>query len=117
MRVVFLTHHYPRWPGDFSGAALGALARALVRRGHSLRVVAPGGERSGITELDGVVVQRISIAPSLGRALAEEESFTAGRERSLGWTVLGRLWRTLRPAAHRAVAAGVDVIHAAPREV
>ena len=28
MRVVFLTHNYPRWPGDLSGAALGTLARA-----------------------------------------------------------------------------------------
>ena len=112
MRVVFLTHHYPRWPGDFSGAGLAALARALVRRGHSLRVVAPGGEVSGTTELDGVLVQRIPVAASLGRALSEEESFAAGRERRLGWSVLARLWRALKPAARRAVAAGVDVVHA-----
>jgi glycosyltransferase involved in cell wall biosynthesis len=75
-------------------------------------VVAPAGEVSGITELDGVVVQRIPVAASLGRALSEEESFTAGRERRLGWSVLARLWRILRPAARRAVAAGVDVVHA-----
>ena len=112
MRVVFLTHHYPRWPGDFSGAALATLARALVRRGHSLRVVAPGGEVSGTTELDGVVVQRIPVAASLGRALSDNESCTVGRESRLGWSVLARLWRTLKPAAHRAVAAGVDVVHA-----
>ena len=112
MRVVFLTHHYPRWPGDFSGASLAALARALVRRGHSLRVVAPGGEASGLTELDGVVVQRIPVAASLGRALSDEQSFAVGREGRLGWSVLARLWRTLKPAARRAVAAGVDVVHA-----
>jgi glycosyltransferase involved in cell wall biosynthesis len=112
VRVVFLTHHYPRWPGDFSGAGLAALARALVRRGHSLRVVAPGGEASGSSELDGVQVQRIPVAASLERALAEEESSTAGRERRLGWSVLARLWSALRPAASRAIAAGVDVVHA-----
>jgi glycosyltransferase involved in cell wall biosynthesis len=74
-------------------------------------VVAPGGEVSGITELDGVVVQRIPVAASLKRALSDEESFTAV-ERRLGWSALARLWRALRPAARRAVAAGVDVVHA-----
>jgi glycosyltransferase involved in cell wall biosynthesis len=112
VRVVFLTHQYPRWPGDFSGAGLAALARALVRRGHSVRVVAPAGEGSSSGELDGVLVQRIPVAASLGRALSDQESFADGRERRLGWTVLARLWRALKPAARRAVATGVDVVHA-----
>jgi glycosyltransferase involved in cell wall biosynthesis len=112
VRVVFLTHHYPRWPGDFSGAALAALARALVRRGHSLRVVAPGGEVFETTELDGVMVQRIPVSASLGRALSDEQSFAGGWESRLSWSVLARLWRSLRPAARRAVAGGADVVHA-----
>jgi glycosyltransferase involved in cell wall biosynthesis len=65
-----------------------------------------------LTELDGVVVQRIPVAASLRRVLSDQESFTAGREGRLGWSVLARLWRALKPAARRAVAAGVDIIHA-----
>jgi len=44
VRVVFLTHNYPRWPGDLSGAFLATLAAALVRRGVEVRVVAPSDE-------------------------------------------------------------------------
>ena len=33
MRVVFLTHNYPRWPGDLSGSFLGTLAAAIVLAG------------------------------------------------------------------------------------
>ena len=112
MRVVFLTHNYPRWPGDFSGAALAALARALVRRGVSVRVVAPGAEVSGTAELDGVVVHRIRVAASLGHAISDQETFAAGPGKALGWPVLTRLWRVLQPAARQAIADGVDVVHA-----
>lgn len=47
MRVVFLTHNYPRWPGDLSGSFLGTLAAALVRRGIEVRVVAPSDAGQG----------------------------------------------------------------------
>ena len=33
VRVVFLTHNYPRFPGDVSGAFLATLASALIARG------------------------------------------------------------------------------------
>ena len=33
MRVVFLTHNFPRWPGDVSGNFLVPLAHGLKRRG------------------------------------------------------------------------------------
>ena len=57
MRVVFLTHNYPRWPGDLSGAFLATLAAALVRRGVEVRVVAPSDEgKGGEEERDGVYV-------------------------------------------------------------
>ena len=60
MRVVFLTHNFPRWPGDLSGSFLGTLAAALVRRGVEVRVVAPSDEgRGGEDEVDGVRVRRV----------------------------------------------------------
>ena len=63
MRVVFLTHNYPRWPGDLSGAFLGTLAAALVRRGVEVRVVAPSDAgQGGEEEVDGVPVRRVRYA-------------------------------------------------------
>ena len=57
MRVVFLTHNYPRWPGDLSGSFLATLAAALVRRGIEVRVLAPSDEgKGGEEERDGVLL-------------------------------------------------------------
>ena len=52
MRVVFLTHNYPRWAGDVSGAFLATLAGGLARRGVDVRVIAPSDEGRGIA-VDG----------------------------------------------------------------
>jgi glycosyltransferase involved in cell wall biosynthesis len=108
VRVVFLTHNYPRWPGDVSGAVLGSLARALLRRGVSVRVVAPSDESAGNTELDGVPVHRVRIVGSV----AEYDGLAAGSRSPMGWRILLRLWRALRAAARQEVAAGADLVHA-----
>ena len=71
MRVVFLTHNYPRFAGDVSGAFLATLARALVRRGVEVRVVAPSDEgKGGAEELDGVTVRRVRYASAARETLA-----------------------------------------------
>jgi glycosyltransferase involved in cell wall biosynthesis len=111
VRVVFLTHHYPRWPGDYSGAALGDLARALVRRGNSVRVIAPGDAAEGRAELDGVAVLRVPVGAKLATTLLDQDAFAARLRRPLGWWTLIRLWQALRHAARREAAA-VDVVHA-----
>ena len=54
MRVVFLTHNYPRWPGDLSGSFLGTLAAALVRRGVEVRVVAPPEQPMAVEAVVGL---------------------------------------------------------------
>ena len=41
MRVLFLTHSYPRWSGDAAGSFLLRLAQALGHRGIEVAVVAP----------------------------------------------------------------------------
>jgi glycosyltransferase involved in cell wall biosynthesis len=112
VRVVFLTHNYPRWPGDHSGASLGTLARALVRRGNSVRVVAPSEEAAGRAELDGVAVHRVQVTARLAATLADQDALAAWLRRPLGWGTLVRLWRALRSAARREIAAGADVVHA-----
>jgi teichuronic acid biosynthesis glycosyltransferase TuaC len=111
VRVVLVTHHYPRWPGDFSGAALGTLSRALVRRGVSVRVIAPS-EESTRTELDGVIVQRVRIPSRLGHTLFDPDGFTARLRSRRRWGLLSRVWRVLRSAVQREVDAGADLVHA-----
>lgn len=112
MRVVFVTHNYPRWPGDFSGAALGALARALVRRGVSVRVVCLSEDSAERIELEGVIVQRVRIPPRLGHWVFEPDMFAARLQSRRRWGLLLRLGRVLRVAARREVAIGADVVHA-----
>ena len=63
MRVVFLTHNYPRHAGDIAGAFLHPLATALRARGIDVRVVAPSDQgKGGEDEVDGVPVVRARYA-------------------------------------------------------
>jgi glycosyltransferase involved in cell wall biosynthesis len=110
VRVVFLANHYPRWVGDRSGAALGTLARALTRRGVSVRVVAPSDETTGQGELDGIPVHRVRAAGYDGDANGDR--LGAALQSPMRWGSLLRLWRGLARAARREVAAGADLVHA-----
>ena len=112
MRVVLVTHHYPRWPGDFSGAPLGALARALMRRGMSVRVVTPSEEFNDQARLDGVTVHRVRFSRRLSQTLTDQDSFAARLNSPLRWGMLARLWCGLKSAVRREVSAGADVVHA-----
>ncbi len=113
MRVVFLTHNYPRWAGDVSGAFLATLARALVRRGISVRVVAPSDEgRGGDEELDGVSVRRVRYASAGAETLAYRGTMQAALRGPAGLGALAGLWRALRRAAREEAEAGADLFHA-----
>lgn len=69
LRVLFLTHSYPRVSGDAAGSFLLHLANALRHERVDVRVVAPGGVTPAgaalpTTEtLDGVQVHRFHYAP------------------------------------------------------
>jgi glycosyltransferase involved in cell wall biosynthesis len=113
VRVVFLTHNYPRDPGDLAGAFLATLARALVARGVEVRVVAPSDRgRGGDGTEQGIVVRRVRYASPERETLAY-----GGLTRSLargpaGLTGLVALRRALRRAAAEEMADGADLIHA-----
>lgn len=111
MRVVFLTHNFPHWPGDLSGGALGALARALIRRGIAVRVITTSDD-AGETVLEGVPVHRVRIRATFRDALADHHSLAALLRAPVGWGALARLWRSLRSAAQQELAAGADLFHA-----
>jgi glycosyltransferase involved in cell wall biosynthesis len=111
VRVVFLTHNYPLRPGDPSGAALGTLARALMRRGISVRVVTPGDE-TGPVVVDGVPVTRVRAGRSIRETISRADSIGAALRSPIGWLALSRLRRSLRAAARHEIAAGADLVHA-----
>ncbi len=113
MRVVFLTHNYPRWAGDVSGGFLATLATALSRRGHAVRVVAPSDEgRGGEDELDGIPVRRVRYAPAAAETLAYRGTMQAALKAPTGLGALAGLWRALRRAAREEAEAGAEVFHA-----
>ena len=111
MRVVFLTHNYLGKPGDLSGAPLGLLARALIRRGLSVRVITPG-DGGGETEVDGVPVVRVRVARSLLESVSSNERVAATLRSPVGWLALRRLRQAMGAAARQEAASGADVLHA-----
>lgn len=113
MRVVFLTHNYPRWSGDLAGGFLSTLATALVRRGVGVQVVAPSDQgKGGRDEIDGVPVRRVRYATARGEILAYRGTMQSALKSPGGWSALAGLWRALRKAAREEVAAGADLVHA-----
>ncbi len=111
MRVVFLTHNYPTRPGDLTGAPLSALARALIRRGILVRVIAPSDE-SGAVEVDGVKVVRVRVPRSVREMVSTNQRVASSLSTPVGWLTLRRLRRTMRAAAHQEITAGADIVHA-----
>jgi glycosyltransferase involved in cell wall biosynthesis len=121
VRVVFLTHNYPRTSGDLPGMFLAPLARALRERGHDVRVVAPADRgRGGRDELDGIPVRRVRYAAP-GR---ETYAYTGTMQEAVrspgGLLALAGMIRALRAGARAEVAdpgpparlpAGPTVVH------
>lgn len=112
MRVVFLTHNYPRYHGDVAGAFLHPLAVALREAGEPVEVVAPADRgEGGTTDLDGVPIHRARYG-SPGR---ERYAYTGSMQEAVrspaGLLALRRLHRSLRATTQRL--AGPDtVVHA-----
>lgn len=113
MRVVFLTHNYPRYAGDVSGSFLATLAGGLVRRGIEVRVVAPSDEgRGGAGELDGVPVRRVRYASARRETLAYRGTMQSAVRGPGGLRALAGLWWALRRAAREELDGGADLVHA-----
>lgn len=113
MRIAFLTHNYPRAPGDVSGAFLATLAGALRERGHAIQVIAPSDRgATGAPELDGIPVRRVRYAAPEQETLAYRGTMASALGTPAGAWHAWRLFRALRAAAREAVAGGVEVVHA-----
>jgi len=64
MRILTITHNYPRWDGDRAGAFVARLASETVTLGHTVRVVAPHAPGAAMREIQhGVKVVRARYGP------------------------------------------------------
>jgi glycosyltransferase involved in cell wall biosynthesis len=71
MRALFLTHSFPRQPGDAAGSFVLRLAVALRDHGIDVHVVAPSGDHLAATDrFDGIPVERFRYAPRRYEKLA-----------------------------------------------
>lgn len=71
MRVLFVTHNVPRWPGDAAGSFVLRLATALQAAGHVVEILAPGtAEQCGSAPLEGVMIHRVRYAADADMTLA-----------------------------------------------
>ena len=114
MRVVFLTHNYPRHDGDLAGGFLHPLAGALRDLGEEVRVVAPSDRgQGGEATLDGVPVTRVRYGTARRERYAYTGTMQSAARSPAGLLALGRLVRGLRAEGRRAAGpARPAVIHA-----
>jgi glycosyltransferase involved in cell wall biosynthesis len=115
MRVLVLTHNYPRFAGDPAGAFVARLARATQLAGHETRVVTPGVPGTPEREVDGgVAVTRFRYAPQRLERLGYTGSLHRDALSSplVALALPGYFW-SFRRAARRAVRDfQPDVVHA-----
>jgi len=113
VRVVFLTHNYPRHAGDLSGAFLSTLAQALTALGTEVRVIAPS-DRGDVGEpRDGaVVVRRVRYGTPRQETLAYGGTMADAARTVSGLRGLAALRRAMRAAVAEELADGADLVHA-----
>ena len=115
MRILTITHNYPRWDGDRAGAFVARLAADIVALGHEMRVVAPHAPGAAANETQhGVEIVRARYGPDA----LERVGYTGVLREPMRATLLaplmlppflGRLWAV---AAREARAFHPDVVHA-----
>lgn len=112
MRILAVTHAYPRWDGDVAGSFLERLYRALLVRGHVVHVVAPSDQgRGGTEQRCGITVERVRYASPARETLAYRGTLAHAVRSPAG---LWSYYRLVRAMARVALArsAEADVIHA-----
>ncbi len=115
MKVLFLTHNFPRFEGDVAGNFLARFASALGREGVEVKVVAPAS--AGIaesTKLNGTGVERFHYAPRRYETLAYGGNMAEQVRDSWGarFTMLGFLGAEFRSAVRARREMQPDIVHA-----
>lgn len=115
MRVLFITHSYPRFDGDAAGSFLLHLAVALAAEDIEVRVVAPAAPGYPPSErLLGIAVDRFRYAPESWENLAYTGEMAQEVKRSLtGKIALGGFMAGgVALSARVARAFAPDIVHA-----
>lgn len=115
MKVLFLTHSFPRHSGDAAGSFLLRLASALGQEGIETTVVAPSApDLAGREALDGITVDRFHYAPRRFETLAYTGTMSEQVKASWGAkvTMLGFLGAEFRASVHARRSFQPDVVHA-----
>ena len=114
LRVVFVAHAFPRWPGDVAGSFLGRLAEALVARGHVVSVVAPADRgRAGRQTIGGVSVVQVRYAAPNREDLAYTGDMARSTRSVSGAWAFRQLVRALREGIRNEVRhISADIVHA-----
>ena len=115
MKVLFLTHNFPRQPGDAPGSFVLRLASALRGEGIETSVVAPAAPGlASHDQFDGIPVERFRYAPRRYETLANAGNMATQVQDS--WqakvTMLGFLGAEFRSAVKARRAFDPDVVHA-----
>lgn len=114
MRVLFVTHSYPRFADDVAGGFILRLATALQASGTDIQVVAPAGPGLAAHDrIGGIPVTRYRYAPASWETLAYEGTMVEQVRASWrGKLALGGMLLGIRGATRAAVRAfQPDVVH------
>lgn len=115
LRVVFLTHSYPRTSGDAAGSFLLTLAQALLAQQVHVDVLAPAAAGLAAYEvLDGVPVHRFRYAPRSWETLAYTGTMAETVSASLSGKIAlaGYLYAQSRATRRLVQRVAADVVHA-----
>ena len=121
VRLLFVTHSYPRHSGDVAGAFILRLARALADGGDKIRVLAPAASAASAAsalppedEIEGIAVRRFRYAPSAWETLSYTGTMAEQVSRSWpGKAALAGMLAFGAAAVRREVASfAPDVVHA-----
>jgi len=115
MKVLFLTHNFPRHSGDAPGSFILRLAMALRRDGVETSVLAPAApDYAAHDSFDGIPVERFHYAPRRFETLAYTGNMASQVQAS--WsarvTLLGFLGAEFRSAVRLRREFKPDVVHA-----
>jgi glycosyltransferase involved in cell wall biosynthesis len=115
LRVLFVTHAFPRAAGDGAGAFVLALANALAAEGVSVDVLAPSAPGLATEDvIERVRVRRFRYAPAAWETLAYAGTFAEQVAASLrGKLSLAMMLAAGRRAVRAQLSAGsYDIVHA-----